>query len=95
MKRIGLVDGKLTGTGKKAGKVMGFHPQGFSCKSEGKLGVGAGVEESGAGQNKRSERGELVMDNVMEKGKRVRKAAVTFALLMTCKSGVTGGAALR
>ena len=89
MKRIGLVDGKLTGTGKKAGKIMGFHPRGFSCKSEGKLGVGAGLGETGAGQDKQSERRELLMDNLMEKGKRAGKAAVTFALLMNCKSVVT------
>lgn len=89
------MDGKLTGTGKKAGKVMGFHPQGFSCKSEGKLGVGAGVGETRAGHKKQSERRELVMDNLMEKGKRARKAAVTFALLMNCKSAVTEEGALR
>jgi len=29
------------------------------------------------------------MDNLMEKGKRVRKAVVTFASLMNCKSAVT------
>lgn len=89
MKRIGLVDGRLTGTRKKADKVMGFHPPAFSCKSEGKLGVWAGVGEAGAGQDKQSERRELMMDNLMEKGKRARKAAVIFALLMNCKSVVT------
>jgi len=46
------VDGKFTGTGKKAGKVVGFHPLGFSYKSEGKLDVGVGVGETGAGQDK-------------------------------------------
>lgn len=37
-----MVDGKLTGTGRKAVRVMGFRPLGFSCESEGKFGVGAG-----------------------------------------------------
>lgn len=51
MKRIVLADGKLIGRGRKASKVVGFHSQGFSCKSEGKLGVRAGVGETGAGQD--------------------------------------------
>lgn len=67
----GLVDGNLTGTGKEAGRVMRLHPQGFSCKSEDKLGVGAVVGESGAAQDKQSERMVLARINLMGKGKRV------------------------
>lgn len=57
--------------------------------------VRAGVGEAGAGQDLQTERGELVMDKLMEKGKRARKAAVTFALLTNCKSAVTEEGALR
>lgn len=83
------MDGKLPGRGKKAGKVMGFHPWMFSCNSEGKLGVQRGVGETLVGQDKQGERRELVMDNLMEKGKRSRKTAVTFELFVNCKSAVT------
>lgn len=65
-----MVDGNLMGTGKEAGRVMRLHPQGFSCKSEGKLGVGAVVGESGAAQDKQSERMVLVRNSLMGKGKR-------------------------
>lgn len=76
--------------GRKPSKSWGFII-GLPCKSEGKMGVRAGVGEAGAGQDMQSERGELVMDKRMEKGKRARKAAVTFALLMNCQSAVTEG----
>lgn len=72
------MDGNLTDSGKEAGKVVRLHPQGFSCKSESKLGVGTVVGESEAAQDQQNKRMVLVMG----KGKRVGKEAVTFALLM-------------
>lgn len=64
-------------------------PWRFSCKGEGKLSVQPGVGETWVGQDKQGERRELVMDNLVEKGKRSGKAAVMFELLMNCKSAVT------
>lgn len=72
------MDWNLTGSGKEAGRIIKLHPQEFSCKSEGKLGVGAVVGKSGAAQDQQSKRMVLVRG----KGKRVGKAAVTFVLLI-------------
>lgn len=88
-----MVDGNLTGTGRKAVRVTGFCPRGVSCGTEGKLGVGAGAGEAGAGRDKQWE--ERAGDGQPEEtGKRSRKAAVTFAWPRHCESAVPedGGA---
>lgn len=46
------MDGKLTGTGRKAVRVTGFYPRGVNSETEGKSGVGAGAGEAGAGRDK-------------------------------------------
>lgn len=56
---------------------MRLHPQ-AQLKSEGKLGVRAVAGVSGAAQDQQNKR--MLLE--VEKGKRVGKAAVTFALLM-------------
>lgn len=43
--------------------------------------MGAVVGESGAAQDQQNRRMVLMMNNLMGKGKRVGKAAVTFALV--------------
>lgn len=67
MKRTVLVSGKLRDAEKKAARVIEFIP-GSSASVEGELGVGAGVGDAEAGQDKQNAKREPLMDE----GKRAR-----------------------